>query len=71
MTKLRYNQHSIPTSPEVTGARYGALHTHVHTAILWRGDGVWTRSRNLAGMVIGQYVTRRKGGKRTANGVDR
>ena len=36
----------------------------------WRGDGVWTQSRNLEGMVTG-YVIRRKGGTRTAGGVDR
>ena len=34
-----------------------------------RGDGVWTRSRNLEGMVV-TYVVRRKGATRTARGVD-
>ena len=35
----------------------------------WCGDGVWTRSRDLEGMVIG-YVMRRKGGTTTSSGVD-
>ena len=35
----------------------------------WRGDRVQTQSRNLLGMVIGNVV-RRKGGTRTASGVD-
>ena len=35
-----------------------------------RGDGVWTRSRNLEGMVI-VYVIRRKSGTRTTSGVNR
>ena len=35
----------------------------------WRGDGVWTRSRNLEGMVMGHLI--RKGGTRTASGIDR
>ena len=36
---------------------------------IWRGDGVWTRIRNLVGMVM-RYVRRRKGGTRTTCGVD-
>ena len=36
----------------------------------WHGDGGWERFRNLEGRVIG-YVIRRKGGTRTASGVDR
>ena len=36
----------------------------------WRGDGVWTRSRDLEGMVIG-YVISTKGGARTTSGVER
>ena len=35
----------------------------------WRGVGVWMRNRNLEGMVIG-CVIRRKGGTKTASGVD-
>ena len=35
----------------------------------WRGNVVWTRSRNLGEMVIG-CALRRKGGKRAAIGVD-
>ena len=36
----------------------------------WRGDRVWTRSKNVERMVVG-YVIRSKGGTRTASGVDR
>ena len=35
----------------------------------WRGDGVWTRSRNYEGMVAANLIG--KGGTSTANGVDR